>query len=98
MNADETRVYTFTGKVAHLLPEGDSANLRLRALCGFSPAWHYDWHGTGSQVEYERAAVLPTCKNCLRFLAEFEAQERRLAEVADNSMSPPAGWRKAVTR
>jgi len=62
----ETRVYTFTGRRAHLLHVGDGANGHGRALCGFSPAWHYEWHGTGSQAEYERAAELPTCKYCAK--------------------------------
>lgn len=64
-----TRVYTFTGKVAHLLPVGRGANSHTRALCGFSPAWHYEWHGTGSQVEYEKAAALPTCVYCAKRVA-----------------------------
>jgi hypothetical protein len=33
--------------------------------CGVGP-WTYDqWRGTGSQVEYERAAELPKCRRCL---------------------------------
>lgn len=41
------------------------------ALCGVAPLWYEprsDWYGTGSQVEYERAAALPKCRRCLRLL------------------------------
>ncbi len=45
-----------------------SAGLDHVAQCGISPQW-FDptgWLGTGSQVEYERAANLPRCRRCVR--------------------------------
>lgn len=35
------------------------------AQCGIG-VWRSElWHGTGSQIEYERAATLPKCQRCL---------------------------------
>jgi hypothetical protein len=63
----ETRVYTFTGKVAHLVAVGGSPSLhRPPALCGREAG---TWLGTGSQAEYEKAAALPTCRFCAERLA-----------------------------
>lgn len=53
--------YTRTGRVKHALPYADART----ALCGTGPDWFSDWCGTGSQSEYEKAAVLPPCKRCV---------------------------------
>jgi hypothetical protein len=50
------------GTVVHALP---SANDPL-ALCGADVWDASNWRGTGSQAEYEQAAVLPQCRRCLR--------------------------------
>jgi len=65
----ETRVYTFTGTVAHLLAYDKSPNGHGTAVCGRSPAWFCHWFGTGSQVECEKAAALPTCRFCAKKVA-----------------------------
>ena len=59
-----TRVFTRAGFKAHLLPELNSPNSNDAALCGLEPGWDDLWHGTGSQVEIEKAASLPTCRFC----------------------------------
>lgn len=45
---------------------------RRYALCGASPVWFRpadeEWHGTGSQVEYETAERLRECRRCARLL------------------------------
>lgn len=54
--------YLRSGKRTHALvpPVG-----RECAECGMGPALFDDWHGTGTQAEYERAASLPKCRRCL---------------------------------
>lgn len=75
-----TRVYTPTGKRAHLLRPDISPNLRLAALCGGMPR---AWHGTGTQAEYEMAASLPLCRYCERVArSEDEAAARRKAKAS----------------
>lgn len=62
---DRTRVYLLYGKMAHLLPLGESPNVGYPvALCRRQPALFATWLGTGSQTEYERAAELPLCSRC----------------------------------
>ena len=71
---DCTRVYTRTGKLAHLLGPFDSPNHGYAfALCGLQPRLFDDWLGTGSQREHERAAELPVCPRCGRKLAMSNA-------------------------
>jgi hypothetical protein len=60
---DYTRVYTDGGTVAHLLDPLLSPNQPNSALCGRTP-WMDLWHGTGSQVEHERALDLKICAPC----------------------------------
>lgn len=59
--------YVPRGKVTHARKRR-SGGLDGTARCGTAPAWYepIDWHGTGSQAEYERAAALPKCRRCLR--------------------------------
>jgi hypothetical protein len=65
----ERRYTSRRAKVAHLFDPIEHAGLVSVALCGLW-AWHeHLWRGTGSQDEYERAASLPTCKNCARRVA-----------------------------
>ena len=63
---DYTKVYTFAGKVTHLLHPSDSANSYALALCRFSPNWPWTWMGTGSQDEHDEADRRPTCKACTK--------------------------------
>lgn len=49
-----TRVYLVGGRVAHYREH--AACIRRRD--------YDDWHGTGSQAEYDRAAVKPLCPAC----------------------------------
>lgn len=76
-----TRVYTRTGKRAHLLGPFVSPNTHGSALCGTVPEWFEAWRGTGSQQETETAASLPVCRYCgKRATAEDEAS-RKAADV-----------------
>lgn len=62
-----TRVFTRTGRVAHLRRDYHSMLGTIDALCGLAPLpWDGGWYGTGSQAEYDRADSLPTCKRCQR--------------------------------
>ena len=59
-----TRLYTPQGAVAHLQPPLSSGVKTV--LCPRMWPWPDGWLGTGSQAEYEKAAALPTCKECLK--------------------------------
>lgn len=59
-----TRVYTPGGVMAHLLRDVDSPNSPAPALCGRSPGFLTDWHGTGTQREHETAATRNLCTRC----------------------------------
>ena len=75
---DCTRVYTRTGKKAHLLKPLASPNTYLTALCGTGPEWFEAWRGTGTQDEHETAASLPLCKYCEKHArSEDDAAQRR---------------------
>lgn len=63
MSDDYTRVYIEGGTVAHLLDPLLSPNQPNSALCGRSP-WLTLWHGTGTQVEHEKAMDLRLCSPC----------------------------------
>lgn len=54
--------YLRHGRVAHALTSAG----HKAAECGVSPWWPDDWYGTGAQVEYETAAALPKCAQCLK--------------------------------
>lgn len=84
--APETRVYTITGKRAHLLDIRQRPDSWASALCGLSPIWHTPWLGTGSQAEHEKAAALPTCKYCAQQAERIKAQEQALA--ASDALAP----------
>jgi hypothetical protein len=58
------RRYLPGGAVRHLLRAATDA----AAVCGIGPWTYADWHGTGSQSEYEMTESLPDCKLCLRRL------------------------------
>lgn len=59
-----TRLYTPSGRVAHLKPEWRAVP---EVLCGLDRyTWCDSWRGTGTQTEYETAARLPLCKLCAR--------------------------------
>lgn len=73
----------------HYLPRGRAAHARggafgsrhYTARCGTSPALGLgaaEWHGTGTQDEYERAAELPRCRRCTRLI---EDDVRKAAEA-----------------
>jgi hypothetical protein len=76
-----TRVYTRTGKRAHLLQPFMSPNGNGSALCGTGPGWFEAWRGTGTQDETETAASLPLCKHCEKHAAAQDEGERRVAEL-----------------
>ena len=63
---EHTKVYTYGGRVTHLLQPSDSANSYALALCRFSPNWPWMWQGTGSQDEIEEAERRPVCKACAK--------------------------------
>jgi len=64
-----TRVYMLTGRVAHLLPPGESAsNSAATTLCGVTN-WPGHFRGTALQGEREQAADMPLCITCQRQLA-----------------------------
>lgn len=75
-----TRVYTRTGKKAHLLRPLLSPNAHCAALCGTGPEWFEAWRGTGSQQEHETAASLPLCKYCEKHAAAEDDAARRNAD------------------
>ncbi len=57
-----TRVYASNrAQKAHLVRHSGEPN----ALCGRYADW-WGFLGTGSQLEYEHAAILPTCADCQR--------------------------------
>jgi hypothetical protein len=69
-----TRVYTYRGHVAHLLPPTSTMiGAGGGTLCPVTPSWPDEWRGTGMQAECELAASLPLCKACAsRAAAEDE--------------------------
>lgn len=77
---DCPRVYTRTGKRAHLLRPLASPNTHGTALCGTGPEWFEAWRGTGTQAEHETAASLPLCKYCMKRAGEAGEADNRLAE------------------
>ncbi len=77
-----TRVYTRTGRVAHLLSPVSTIR-NGRTLCPVVPEWFTEWHGTGSQREIETAASLPLCKRCAKSAAgedEYYAEPSQWSE------------------
>lgn len=60
-----TRVYARRGRMAHLLRPGSSPNTGYpMTLCQRQTPLGQSWHGTGSQYEHDRAALLPLCQRC----------------------------------
>jgi hypothetical protein len=56
-------LYLANGKVAHALAIDGP---RIVAECGVSTyTW---WYGTGRQSEYDKAAELPQCLNCVKVI------------------------------
>lgn len=60
-----TLVYSFAGKVAHIVDVSPAEHNANSALCGVSPAWD-QWYGVASQKELDKAKTLPLCKHCER--------------------------------
>ena len=65
--------YIPSGRVKHALHiRGTLIGHDSVALCGSAPVWYAgaggDWHGTGSQVEYEEVDARPECKSCRKLL------------------------------
>lgn len=60
--------YLLGGRVLH---EIGSAYARI-SYCGVTVMNFSDWRGTGSQAEYDKAATLPKCGNCLKGLEHAE--------------------------
>jgi hypothetical protein len=58
--------YILGGAVVHAIPH-DADPL---AVCGTDVRNAANWHGAGTQAEYERAAGLPRCRRCLRKVGE----------------------------
>lgn len=86
--AERDRVYMPTGKMAHLLPPGDSPTFGYAfSLCRMQPRLFTSWLGTGSQSEYEKAASLPLCGRCSGAATEAD---RPFAETA-SPQNTPAG-------
>jgi len=90
-----TRVYALHGKMAHLLAPWESPNLGYAfTLCRRQPRLFTAWLGTGSQAEYERAASLPACEQCLRAAAKTEAGQARPGGTSTQDFPagpPPSG-------
>lgn len=57
--------YLPRGTVVHAIHRL-GGGIAATALCGTGPWCASEWLGTGRQDEYERAATLPACRNCLR--------------------------------
>lgn len=72
---DCAKVYTPSGRVAHLRPPDYSITGAKPVLCPQSLPWG-GWLGTGSQAEYDRAAALPACKACIRVAGQLDAEKR----------------------
>ena len=64
--AEHTRVYRKRGKYAHLVPTGSLPSGYTIVMCRLGGT---GWLGTGSQQEYERAASLPVCGQCMKAVA-----------------------------
>lgn len=65
---DYARLYLYQGSVAHMVNSDGLTTRRAHsriALCGMAPDYPWTWYGTGTQAEYEKAAVLPTCRRCV---------------------------------
>jgi hypothetical protein len=75
-----TRVYTYTGRVAHLMPLHEHSVSYGVALCPVRPRWPDQWRGTGSQQEIELAASLPPCSRCKALAARDDAYRAKAAQ------------------
>ena len=42
------------------------------AACGLDVEDYTNWHGTGTQDEYEKAERLPRCKHCVQVLGSMK--------------------------
>lgn len=73
------RVYTRTGRKAHLLAPMMPPNTRGSALCGTGPEWFEAWRGSGSQDETEHVASLPLCRYCEKHATAQDEAGRRIA-------------------
>lgn len=57
--------YLSRGVARHAIRGGGQVQHFSLAQCGRQPGLGQDWHGTGSQAEYEHCASLPECGRCL---------------------------------
>lgn len=70
-----TRVYAQRGRMAHLLLPNSSPNTGYpMTLCQRQTPLGQSWHGTGSQYEHDRAALLPLCGRCEVLLGTIGGQ------------------------
>ena len=92
-----TRVYTRTGKVAHLMSPVQSIR-NGSVLCNrILPEWFTEWHGTGSQGEIELAASLPLCKRCedqAQREDEYYSEPSQFTDPADGNPRDARGARE----
>jgi hypothetical protein len=71
--SDLTLVYTYEGSVSHLLEPSESPQPPGGdVFCRIQPysITRTGWHGTGSQEEYVKAALLPICRRCAHLFKE----------------------------
>jgi hypothetical protein len=58
--------YLDGGRCRHAVPQWTHhVGHAPRAVCGLETFRAEDWHGSGSQVEYETATSLPECRRCV---------------------------------
>lgn len=67
MNAVVEWRYLPLGHVRHAL-QRNGGDLAAVAVCGRGPLFPTDWHGTGSQREYDTVAELRACRDCARHM------------------------------
>lgn len=68
------RVYTISGRVAHILAPGCSSyDTCAASLCGRT-TWPQLWRGVGVASEVKRAIALPTCRLCKAFQEKWDKQ------------------------
>jgi hypothetical protein len=83
------RRYRMKGRVAHLIASGDLEQEVPHARCGEYPGdplttiENWQWWGTGSQDEIDKAATMPTCRNCLKGLE----RDKKSGEKADRELA-----------
>jgi len=76
------RAYTFTGKVAHIVPT-EAGNDSLaggfgRSLCGMEPPTWAPWFGTGNQQEIDKVNQMELCRVCTNnaYVNKFDLEHK----------------------